>query len=232
MNVSRWTRSSLLALALVIVWPASAAAQGDRPLTAFWYCYSQPNQDPVYVSAVWDAREIPDEITANFHKYLVAKHNYRGNVGNVNCAGASKAYAVNTMAKTESDFKAQQAGWQKSGMKIVPTGWTGAAAPVGPAPVQWASCSAAVVAAGGQVGRGPYETYVSAPFDAGTALTPALQESFKSFLKTKYGITTTDLNPYCEFAENEVRALAAIKIRSDRGKATGKLIDTAWKFAK
>ncbi len=34
------------------------------------------------------------------------------------------------------------------------------------------------------------------------------------------------------FAESEARALAAIQIKADRGPATGKLIDTAWKFAK
>jgi hypothetical protein len=226
----RMTRRLLIiAFGLLVLVPSPAAAQGDRPLNAYWYCYSQPDQDPVYVSAVWDAREIQDAIASEFQKSLAARHNYKGSV---NCAGASKAYAQNTLAKTESDFKQQQAGWQKAGRKIVQTGWTGKEPAAGSAPVHWATCVAGILAADGRIGRGPYQTYLSAPFDGGDNIPQTLQAAFKTFLIAKYNITTTDLNPSCEFAEDQAKALAVLKLRSDRGQPNGKVIDTGWTFPK
>jgi hypothetical protein len=206
---------------------AAAAAQGDREMDGYWFCYSQPDQDPIYVTPVWDARVIQDLITIEFRKVLAAKYNYKGLVS---CGAASKAFAQNTFAKTEADHQQQIAVWQKSGRKIVQTGWTSAQPPIGPPAANWSACGATIVANGGSPYAGPFETYVTAAFDAGSASQGDQEAAFTTFLKTKYAIATTDLHPQCTMMGDEAGAQRAIKIWTDNGSRRGKVIETGWKM--
>lgn len=100
-----------VAFGVIALVPVTAAAQSDRPVDAFWYCHTQTDQSPVYVTPVWDAKAIPAEIYAEFRKVLAAKYNF---TGRVTCPGATKAPAM-TLAKAEEARTQNLALWQKSG---------------------------------------------------------------------------------------------------------------------
>jgi hypothetical protein len=226
----RFIVRSLIVVSIVCACrPARVAAQGEAPSDGYWFCYSQPDQDPIYVTPVWDARVSKDLITIEFRKVLAVRYNYKGYV---TCGAASKTDSQNTLAKVDAGRQQVAERWQKSGKKIVQTGWTSSQPPVGPPTAAWSSCAAMIVAKDAKSPSGPMETYVSAPFDAGQATVQEQQAAFKSFLISKYAITTTDLNPLCQFAADETGALQAINVRMNQGRGRGKVIETGWKFAK
>ena len=219
----------LFATVFVGVCPVVAFAQGDRPAKAAWFCHSKPDVNPVYVSSVWEKVETQDEITLEFKKYLTAKFGYSGIVM---CGGATSSANTNALAVEEKTKAGQIAAWQKAGMKIVETGWNTSMPKAGPPTVNWSACGATILAAGGRQNQGPFETYVSAPFDAGDSTIQAQEAAFEQFLRSKYSIKTTDLHPQCAAAGDEEQALRSIKYWSDRVRANGKVFETGWKFAK
>lgn len=218
-------RLLIVALTAVVVFPAVAAAEGAGAVDGYWFCYSMADQDPVYVTPVWDKKAVQDDVQLGFKKVLGAKYNYQGIVM---CSVLDKAYAQNTLAKAEETKAQQVAAWQKGGTKIVQTGWTSNEPRVGPAAVHWSACGAMILAKGGVPASGPFEMYVSAPFDAGNATVPAQQAAFEAFLRTKYGITTTSLHAQCTPTGDEDSARSAIKFWMDKGSRRGKAIDTGW----
>ena len=229
MNPRRSIFVAIVLAGLTVGLPAVAAVQSDRPQDGYWYCYSIPSESPIYVTPVWDARAVPYDVQQEYRKVLAAKYNYK-NI--VMCATADRAYAQNSVASQEKSKALQIAAWQKDGKKIVEVAWTSKEPPIGPAPIHWSACGAMIVAKGGTATNGPFEMYVSAPFDAGQAGVREQQDAFAAFLRMKYGITTTDLNPQCTPTADEAGARGAIKYWTTRASVNGKLIDTSWKFAK
>jgi hypothetical protein len=83
-----------------------------------WQCASGAEKDPVYVTPVWDGTQMPEEVHHAFEQMLRAKYGYSGRVS------CSRADMVSTMATIQAGHEAQYTAWEKSGKKIVRTGWT------------------------------------------------------------------------------------------------------------
>ena len=91
MTLQTHTSAALVVTIAALFMPTAALAQGqsERPVEAYWYCYTSPAADPIYVTPVWDARAAPDDVNAAFKKVLVARYKYDGPFS---CPGADKAY--------------------------------------------------------------------------------------------------------------------------------------------
>jgi hypothetical protein len=224
----RTCRPLVLAALFAGLFASPAAAQGDRPYKAAWFCNSRPDVSPVYVSGVWEKSEIQDEITLEFRKFVESKYGYKGIVM---CGGAGSTQNTNALVVEEKSKAGQIAAWQKAGMTIVETGWNGDQPKVGPAPVHWSVCAAGV-AIGGRPRQTQFETYVTAPFDAGDASQQVQEAAFEKYLRSTYSIQTTDLHPQCVAVEDEAKALSAIKQWTTNGNARGRTINTGWKMGK
>jgi hypothetical protein len=218
-----------LAAVMTCLFPGIAAAQGDRATNAAWFCSSVSDPTTVYLSAVWEKAEIQQLITTEFKKFIEARYGYKGSVA---CGGAYAGPNANAMAVEEKTKASQIAAWQKAGMKIVETGWTGNSPKVGPPAVRLSVCTGSTLAPGGHPVQGPFNMYVSAPFDSGVATIQEQQAAFDQFLRSKYALTGTDLRPTCMAVQDEAQAQDTLNRWTTRGSALGKVIDTGWKMGK
>lgn len=218
-------RLVLLLFALSALWSTPSWAQGDRPLDAYWFCYSAPDQSPIYVTPVWDARAIHDELLSEFRKVLKARYHYDGRVS---CSGSTKSVQGMSLAEAEKGRAQTVAAWEKAGHKAVQVAWTGNDPPTGPPPINWSVCGATVVTKDGTPTQGPFESYLSRPFDAGEATINDQQAAFTEFLRSRYAITTTDLHPQCTAAGDEADALRIFNVLKDQAGRRGKVVETGW----
>ncbi len=230
------TRKHRLSVALaagltVLAMPSAAAAQGDSPHDGYWYCYSLPGDDPIYITPVWAASAVPDDVQTAFKKMLTEKYNYQHQVL---CSYADKSARENTLEKTQADAKAMFGFYEKQGKRIVQTGWTNPTGTAPPAPVTWGLCRAIVVLPGGTVSNGPFEIYLSDAFSASysASLSREAREAFKTFVASKYGVNGANVNPACEVVESEATALNGLRVWAlDATRRRSKLIQTGWTFA-
>jgi hypothetical protein len=213
----------IVGVAVSLVGPTTAAAQDDRPADAYWYCHTLQFENPIYVTAVWETKAVPLEIRAAFGRTLAAKY---GHKGLVTCAIALKNAPMSSLAKSETDAKGQMAYWRKQGKTVVETGWTDSQP--SPPPNMWGACHASVITPGGTAANGPFETYVSSAFPAGTASTKELAAKFRTFLISKYALK--DVVPSCGLAETESLASSSLDLwKLDTRRRRGKVIETGWK---
>jgi hypothetical protein len=95
------------------------AQPNTRPVAGHWGCTSLQTADTIYVSATWDGAATMQAVTAAFANRLATKYGYKGHAS---CSRADMAGS--TFAKIEADAEKQFAAWEKSGKKVIPTGWT------------------------------------------------------------------------------------------------------------
>ena len=131
-------------IVLFAVWLAIApvrklAGQSDRPADGRWSCFSGYEDNPIYVTRVWDAKAVMDDVGAKFKEFLSAKYAYKGRVS---CGRADMG--TSTLAGLQAGKEQEQAQWRKNGKTIVQTGWTFGGANAGASP-----------AAAGQPAPGP-----------------------------------------------------------------------------
>lgn len=216
-------RSIAIVVSVIALFPsAPATAQDDRPADAYWYCHSVQDESPIYVTAVWETKAVPTEVRAAFGRLLAQKYGYKKVV---HCSIALKGAPASSLLKSQTDAKGQITYWRNQGKTVVETGWTDSQP--SPAAVRWSVCRAAVVAAGGTAANGPYETYMSSAFAAGTASVPDLQARFKVFLMAKYNLK--DANPTCGLADTESAAGSTLRLwMLDARRRGGKVIETGW----
>lgn len=217
----------------------SRAFQSDRPWDGYWRCFSAPDRNPIYFTAVWEERALATEVQAAFVKFLAEKHGY---TGRVSCAASTKGSS--DLAKAKADSLALQQHYQKSGSKVIDTGWTHSAAAVGgttpakgatpgtaapaPAPGQpthWGACKIDRYATG--AGAKGYNTYISDvfPFDPKVL---DLVKTFDAFVDAKYGVDR-DI-PNCNIKTSEVGVREMHKVWIGEATKTGKAILTGWKY--
>jgi hypothetical protein len=126
------TSTILLAVASSIVLAVAPArrlaGQSDLPADGHWSCFSGYENDPIYVTPVWDARAALDDVQSAFKQFLSTKYSYKGRVS---CGRADMGKS--TLAGLQAGKEQEQAQWRKNGKTIVQTGWTngsgGAASP-------------------------------------------------------------------------------------------------------
>jgi hypothetical protein len=213
-------------------------SQSDRPTDGYWRCFTAPDKDPIYFTGVWEQRALTTEVQAGFVKYLADKYGY---TGRVSCATSTKG--PSDLAKAKSDSLELQKHYQKSGMKVIDTGWTlqapaatgtsatktAAPAGAGPAPAQpthWGACKIDRYGPGATV-KGPYNTYISDVF-LFDPKTQDLVKTFDAFIDAKYG-TERD-NPLCNVRTSEDGVRAMHKTWIDEANKIGKAIMTGWKY--
>jgi hypothetical protein len=246
--MSRRTRISFPVTAVIATLavgvPATAVAQNDRPLDAYWYCYSWPGGDPIYVTAAWEARAAPVDVRAEFVEMLAAKYGYQGHA---TCSGATKGSPEITLARHQDDAKAMFAHYANQGKKIVDTGWTGTAptsgavtpassAGIAPAadgaaaaPTHWAACKIDRLASDAKsVVTGPYNTYISDVFPIDPKTNPDIVKLFGEFVSANYGHERD--NPLCNVRTSESGVRAMHEDWIDEATKIGKAIPTGWKY--
>jgi hypothetical protein len=226
-------------LALLATGSLGANAAQDRPQEGYWSCTSGYENNPIYVTPVWDATEDAAEVRNAFVKMLSTKYSY---TGRVSCSRADKP--PTNLAAYQAGLVQQYAQWQKSGKTIVQTGWTnqpeaarprggqtpataGQARPGG-SPVKWGVCRLVALAPGAQPRVGPYRTYISGAFVRGTTSETDLARAFGEFLSTKYGLGNT--TPQCASGESEAEAQAILKGWMDDSAKNGTAIESGWKY--
>lgn len=96
------------------------AAQPNRVLAGHWGCTSLQSADTIYVSSLWDGTATMPAVGAAFTDRLATKYGYKA--GRVSCSRADMAGS--TFAKIDADREKQFAQWEKSGKKVIRTGWT------------------------------------------------------------------------------------------------------------
>jgi hypothetical protein len=226
--------SILLALAPI----RTVVAQDDRPAAGRWLCFSGFESDPIYVTAAWDGTAAMAEVRSAFSQMLASRYGYKDRIS---CSRAN--LAGSTRAGVEAGRKARDAQWEKSGKKIVQTGWTfgspdaAAAAPPAnppsPAPAagasaqsgQWAVCRMTTGP------NGAKKNYVSGVMELpGTIGKDSLAKRFAGFLRTMYKVIQRTAE--CGASPSQDGAAAQLKAWKDaaaKHPATyGPTTDTHW----
>lgn len=217
------------------------ALQSDRPRDGYWRCFTAPDQNPIYFTGVWEERALATDVHAGFVKFLADKYGYKGRVS---CATSTKG--PSDLAKAKADSLALQQHYQKSGSKVIDTGWThqtsaaagtlpasGATAAVAaPAPAQgqpthWSACKIDRYAPGATV-NGPFNTYISDVFPVDPKVNPALVKAYGQFISAKYGPERD--NPLCNVRTSEAGVREMHKTWIGEANKNGKAILTGWKF--
>ena len=233
-------RYAVLALAAVFCSSSTLtiAYQSDRPTDGYWRCFSAPDRDPIYFTGVWEQRVLATEVRDGFARFLADKYGY---TGRVSCSTSIKG--PSDLAKAKSDSLELQKHYQKSGMKVIDTGWTlpsstapgtpgqaapaAAAAPAPGAPTHWAACRIDRLPPGASAVNGPYNVYLSEvfPFDPKTL---DLVKTFGEFISVKFGRERD--NPLCNVRTSEESVRAMHKTWIGEANKIGKVIMTGWKY--
>ncbi|HEV8196882.1 MAG TPA: hypothetical protein VGP87_09605 [Gemmatimonadales bacterium] len=213
-------------------------AQDDRPAAGRWLCFSAFESDPIYVTSAWDGTAAMAEVRSAFSQMLASRYGYKDRIS---CSRAN--IASSTLAGVEAGRKARDAQWEKSGKKIVQTGWTfgspdaaAAAPPANPPspapapaasaqPAQWAVCRMTTGP------NGAKKNYVSGVMALpGTIDKDSLAKRFAGFLRTMYKVIQRTAQ--CGTSPSETGATAQLKAWIDaaaRHRATyGPTTDTHW----
>ena len=95
------------------------AAQSDRPAEGHWACFSAYEDNPIYVTPVWDGTATMDDVNSAFAHLLLTKYGYKGRVS---CSRADMSGS--TLAGLSAGREQEFAQWRKNGKQVVPTGWT------------------------------------------------------------------------------------------------------------
>jgi hypothetical protein len=104
---------------LAIVPVQKLAGQSELPADGHWSCVSGYEDNPVFVTPVWDGRAAMDDVKDAFKQFLSAKYSYKGRVS---CGRAD--IGGSTLAGLRAGKEQEQAQWRKNGKTVVQTGWT------------------------------------------------------------------------------------------------------------
>ncbi len=212
--------------------------QSDRPRDGYWRCFSAPDRNPIYFTAVWEERAPAVDVQTAFAKFLAEKHGF---TGRVSCATSAKGSS--DLAKAKADSLALQQHYQKSGSKVIDTGWTHlasagttqpkattpgvvAAAQTAVQPTHWGACKIDRDAPGATA-KGPINSYISDVFPHDPK-TLDLVKTFDAFIDAKYGVDRDIPNCNIRTSESSVREMHKTWI--DEANKNGKAILTGWKY--
>jgi len=217
-------------------------AQTNRPAAGHWACFSGFEFDPIYVTPVWDGTATMENVQTAFTQMLATRYGYQGRVS---CSRANMSGS--TLAGVEAGRKDRDAQWEKSGKKVVQTGWTFGApdpAPAAPAenppspspspaaaspePAKWAVCRMTGAL------MGATKSFVSAVMEPpGTIDKDSLERAFARFLGTKFKVTPH--NTECATSPSQSGAAAKLKAWMDEAAKHraryGPTADTRWVYA-
>jgi hypothetical protein len=232
-----------VAVGLTIAPVQRLTGQSDLAADGRWSCFSGYEDNPIYVTPVWDARGIADDVAAKFKEMLATKYNYKGRVS---CGRADMA--TSTLAGLQAGKEQEQAQWRKNGKTIVQTGWTygsaGAATtpPAGqpatnpPAPAAGASSSQTptMYELCRQLGRGDglrgttgVTVYFSGIMERGKFNDEDFVKGFSAYLGKKYGRPNT--SPECVAYPSKAEAQKAIDTWK-AGSKVNKYVQTGWTY--
>jgi hypothetical protein len=235
------------AMCLAIAPVRTLAGQDDRPADGHWSCFSGYEDNPIYVTPVWDARATAYDVGAKFREMLATKYNYKGRVS---CGRAD--IGGSTLAGLQAGKEQEQAQWRKNGKTIVQTGWTLGATNAAPSSVGQPAPNPPAGRSGGtaapssaqsptmyelcrQLGRGDglrgttgVTVYFSGIMERGNVNDEDFVKGFSAFLGTKYGRPNT--TPECGAYPSQAEAQKAIDTWM-AGSTVNKYVQTGWTYS-